>query len=104
MKRTLLTILVVFNVFATLGAIAWGLIWVKFGELAIVDSNLDAFQKALTREQGEGITTMSYSIIRDSVWPLIVTNCLWLVVLAARAEIARPDPKIEPAPLPKGSA
>lgn len=84
MRQRVLRTLVVVNVLATIGAIVWAAVWLFFGDLALYDTNLEAFKFALSPEQGRGITAMAGSLLSCAVIPLMITNCVWLAVVVAR--------------------
>lgn len=82
LQKVLRTILVL-NLVATLLAIVWAAIWLIYGGVALVDTNLEAFLSSPA--QCESISSAAMSLLRSAVWPLMLTNGLWIAIIILRS-------------------
>jgi hypothetical protein len=84
MCRKTITVIVTINVLATLGAVAWAVLWLVFaGRMALDDTNIESLH-ALPPEQWKGIAFRSQSNMQAAALPLLITNIIWLFVIAIK--------------------
>ena len=102
MVQRTLTILVVLNAIASVAMSIWTLFLVRFAGLLMWDTNGEAFKFALNKEQRESILWRQDSTLQGAVYPLLITNVVWIILTVAffccREKAVAAETSAEPKP------